>query len=333
MPKADGIILILSYPDTIVRPAYWEPTSKICSKVGIGSKHKVQAGHAALLLIEKNNPEINYFDFGRYITTYGNGRVRSKETDVELTVPILAKFKNDTLINSEEILLWVENNPKKTHGDGRLVASINTEIDFFKAKNFINSLLKRKEIPYGVFLKNGSNCARFVTDTIIASTQKNTVILLLKKSNLFTPSPIGNVIKGKTSSEIYEIYNQKITDYKNRSVLKEYKTCFFNKFDNDLNIIGTELPNISLFNLENATWLGGIGSGAWFKVEEKHTDTSYKIARYTAEGIKDFEAFFQLNDKNLNLEKPYKFDYPSNCSQVYIVQNTKTYCLNKNTTT
>lgn len=89
----NGIIIILSYPDTIVRPAYWEPSSKIWPLFGIGGKHAVQAGHAALLLIKKESSEINYFDFGRYITSYGNGRVRSKETDPELMIPLKAKFE------------------------------------------------------------------------------------------------------------------------------------------------------------------------------------------------------------------------------------------------
>ena len=94
MKISDGIIIMLSYPDTVVRPAYWEFSSKIWPKIGVGGKHAVQAGHAALLLLQKNNSEINYFDFGRYITSYGNGRVRCKETDPELEITIPAKFKN-----------------------------------------------------------------------------------------------------------------------------------------------------------------------------------------------------------------------------------------------
>ena len=49
----NAIIIILSFPDTIVRPAYWEFSSKIWPRIGIGSKHAVQAGHSALLLIKK----------------------------------------------------------------------------------------------------------------------------------------------------------------------------------------------------------------------------------------------------------------------------------------
>ena len=105
MQNSDGIIVILSYPDTIVRPAYWEKSSKIWPIIGIGGKHAVQAGHAALLLIKKGQKKIEYFDFGRYITTYRNGRVRGEETDPELVIPISAEFKNDELLNIDETQL------------------------------------------------------------------------------------------------------------------------------------------------------------------------------------------------------------------------------------
>ena len=115
MINSNGIIIILAYPDTIVRPAYWEKLSNFWPKIGVGGRHAIQAGHAALLLIQNNKSEINYYDFGRYITTYGYGRARSKETDPELEISILAKFKNNKLSNTEEILLYTERQTKKTH--------------------------------------------------------------------------------------------------------------------------------------------------------------------------------------------------------------------------
>jgi len=329
--NSDGIIIILSYPDTIVRPAYWEPFSNFWPLFGIGGKHAVKAGHAALLLIKKNHFEINYFDFGRYITTYGNGRVRCKETDPDVCISLNAEFEEGKLTNLKEILLWIESHPEKTHGDGRLVASIHDEIDFNKANNFIHRLIDKKEIPYGAFIKNGTNCARFVTDTIIASSVNKKICKQLKKSNLLTPSPIGNVIKGTTNnSNIYTISNRKFRDYKNRSILKEYKDSFFNKFEGTPNLIGTELPNKKVFELENGTWLGGIGSGAWFKIEEKIKTETYKVSRYNPEGIKDFEANFRINKTCFNHQLKHQFLHPSNCKEAIINQNNKVYILQIN---
>ncbi|QOD60791.1 hypothetical protein H9I45_15855 [Polaribacter haliotis] len=325
MQNSDGIIIILSYPDTVVRPAYWERLSGFWPKIGIGGKHAVQAGHAALLLIEKGNSEINYFDFGRYITSYGNGRVRSKEKDPELVVSIEANFKNSKLSNFKDILLWLEKHPEKTHGDGRLVASLNSEINFSKAKNFINKLIESKEIPYGAFLKNGTNCARFVTDAIIASSTNKKITKKLKESNLLTPSPIGNVIKGNTNNLIYQAKNQHINEYKNRSIVKEYKESFLNKFDIEPDLRGTEEPNLAVFNLENGTWLGGIGSGAWFNIEEKITNHKYKVARYTSKGIKDFEGIFMIDNILFNHKKEYKFIHPTSCTEIFIEQNNNVF--------
>lgn len=277
------------------------------------------------MLIKKNDSKINYFDFGRYITSYGKGRVRSAETDPEINIPIIAKFKNDKLINLKEILLWLENHPEKTHGNGRLVASVNDKINYNNALNFIQNLISKKELPYGAFVKKGSNCARFVTDTIINSCTKKNVILKLKSSYILTPSPIGNTLKGKTQKTVFIIKNQIIKEYKNRSILKEYRITFFNKFENELDLIGTELPDIEKFNLNNATWLSGIGSGAWFKIENKLNDNYYKIVRYCHKGNKDFEAIFTVNKLCFNHQKEHLFVHPTNCKEIIVKQNDKIY--------
>ncbi len=321
----NAIIVILSFPDTIVRPAYWELSSRICPKIGIGTKHAIKAGHSALLLIKKNEPEIRYFDFGRYMTSYGNGRVRSFETDPEIHIPLKACFKNNTLANLDDVLLWLEKNPKKTHGEGRLIASINHQINYNNAIKFIYNLIDKKEFPYGAFIKNGSNCARFVTDTIINSCTKKSIQLKLKSSYLLTPSPIGNILKGKTNKVVYYVKNQQIQEYKNRSILKEHNAAFFKKLNSELNLIGTEFPDIETFNLKNGTWLPGIASGAWFKIEEKIDTLKYKISRYSISGKKDFESVFITNNSSFNLSQKHDFIYPTNCKEMYIIQNNQEY--------
>ena len=323
-PVSNGIIIILAYPDTIVRPAYTEFSAKIGPKIGVGGKHAVKAGHAALLLIKKNNPEIKYYDFGRYITSFGFGRVRSAMTDVELVVPIKAKFENNKLSNFKEIILWIENHPEKTHGDGKLVTTINHKINYEKALAYIDNLVSKKEIPYGAFVK-GSNCARFVTDTIIASSTKKKITRKLKTSNLFTPSPIGNVIKGSTTDEVFEVYQQKISNYQNRSILKEYRESFFQKYNNQPNLIGTEKPNLKVFDLKNGTWLGGIGSGAWFIISKQISQNKFEIQRFTAYGTLDFKGTFYIDKTNFKLNKQHEFLHPTNCIEAFVKQGNTTY--------
>lgn len=320
----DGLIVILSYPDTVVRPAYSEFSSKIWPFFGVGGKDAVQAGHAALLLVHKKTGEIDYFDFGRYITSYGFGRVRSKITDPELIVPVKAVFKEDDFLNLQDVLLWLDKYPEKTHGEGRLVAGVNDAIDYRSAKKYILNLSDKKEVPYGIRVKEGSNCARFVTDTIISACSDKKVVLKLKTSNLFTPSPVGNVIKGTTDAVMYAVVNQKVSEYTNTSLLKEYKECFFKKIDRQPNVIGTELPNIELFELEKGTWLGGIGSGAWFGLEFTK-ENNYTISRYTAKGEKDFEGCFVLKSAGFDVDKNYEFIHPTNCKEAFVKQNGMVY--------
>ena len=151
-----------------------------------------------IIINKKNEPEIKYFDFGRYITSYGNGRVRSFKTDPEIFIPLKASFRNNTLTNLDAILLWLGKHPEKTHGKGWLIASVNQHINYDNAIKFIKNLIDKKEFPYGLFIKKGSNCARFVIDTIINSCTKKRIKLKLKSSYLLIPSPIGNTLNGKT---------------------------------------------------------------------------------------------------------------------------------------
>ncbi|MDA9339682.1 hypothetical protein N9Q68_01785 [Polaribacter sp.] len=327
MSKSNGIIIILAYPDTVVKPSKRDVLSTVLPYLGIGTKNGIQAGHAALLLIKKGVSEINYFDFGRYITTDKNGRVRSKETDFELHIPILAKFNNTSLSNLEEILVWLERHPEKTHGAGRLVASVNENIDYEKALGFINTCINQKEIPYGAFIRNGSNCARFVTDTLRVSSLQKKIKTKLTISYLCTPSPIGNVLKGKTTKNIYQVYNTEVNPYTNRSILKEYKKCFFNKFDAPSSFKEGEIQKNELFHSKKATWLGGCGSGAWFAIEEKLNTTTYKVSRYTYAGKKDFEGEFKMFENCFDINLDYQFTHPTNCLEAFIVQKKKKFTL------
>ena len=74
----------------------------------------------------------------------------------------------------------------------------------------------------------GSNCARFVTDTIIAGTQDEKIINGLRFNKRFTPSTIGNVEKANTINIMYEVFNGSINKYEG-SILKENLTNYFDK--------------------------------------------------------------------------------------------------------
>jgi hypothetical protein len=324
--KDTGFIVILAYPDTVVRVANGEKISKLWPYFGVGGKNKVQAGHAALLLVEKESSTIEYYDFGRYITANSFGRVRGATTDYEVEIPFKAKHDGSEIKNLKEILLFLEKSPEKTHGEGRMVASVNHKIDYLKAKMFILNLQKENHVPYGAFVKNGSNCARFVTDTLIESTTDKAVAKKLKRSKYLTPSPISNIINGGISDASYfEVYEQKIVAYKNRSVSKEHRKCFFNKVSQEINEIGTVLPDVNRFYSENAQWLGGIGSGAWFEMELETSSNHYRILRRNVDGVIDMDAEFKVLQSGFRMHSSYEFLHKSNGSVCFVRQENKVF--------
>ncbi len=317
--KHTGKIIVLAFPDTFVKMSD-ELMCKILPLVGIGTRTHIKAGHAALVLIENKTGKAQYFDFGRYITPKGKGRVRGANTDVELEVPVKAIFKEGVLDNLDEFLLWLDAHPEKTHGSGRLVASLCESIDYEKASAYIAQLQGQGSIPYKAFGSIGSNCARFVTETILASTEEESIVKHLKWNKRFTPSTVGNVEKSASEKGVYEVYNGEISIY-NSTALRENLTNYFDKrvpVNMHSKVEAVTVP-------EDAQFLDGIGSSAWFHLEIISNKKAV-VRRYTDTGILDFEGVTQLPE-NFSVSLPYKFVYDSNCVFCTIEQDGKTFVL------
>ncbi len=309
----NGKIIVLAFPDTFVKMSD-ELMCKLLPLVGLGTRTHIKAGHAALVLIENATGHARYYDFGRYITPEGLGRVRGANTDVELEIPFKAKITNDTLENLEEFLLWLDAHPEKTHGSGRLVASLNEAVNFEKAFAYIESLQSQGSIPYKAFGNLGSNCARFVTETILSSTEEKHIIKSLNHNKKFTPSTVGNVEKS-ASSKVYQVIGGEISEYSS-TALKENLTNYFDK----------KVPESYFKNCkkdvvlpEGAQFLKGIGSSAWFHLQKKN-DSSVIITRFTEMGIPDFKGEATVPD-GFDVQEKYLFVYDSNCAFCSIQQS------------
>lgn len=311
-----GKIIVLAYPDTFVKmSSEWQ--CKVMPFLGLGTWKQIKAGHAAMILIENKTSKANYYDFGRYVTPEGLGRVRSSDTDHELLLPIKAKLiGNGPLENLNDFLLWLDANPDKTHGEGRLVASVCEDVDFKKAKNYILKLQERGSLPYGAFVKNGSNCARFVTETILSSTKNEKIIKDLNHNKRFTPSAIGNVEKA-ANSLVFEVFNGKVEKYLG-TAFKENLINYFHrqKKEKYYNRIVSEFPI-------DAQKLEGIGSSAWFSIEFiSDSENLYQIKRYNDYHQIDYVGWFKTDDY-FDIQKDYKFIYDSNCEYCHVIQNNK----------
>jgi len=319
---ASGKIIVLAYPDTFVSLSdEWQ--CKLLPLVGLGTWNYIKAGHAAIILIENKTGKANYYDFGRYNTPKGLGRVRSATTDNELQIPFKAKLiGNGPLENLSDFLLWLDANPQKTHGDGRLIASVCEEISFEKAEKFVLNLHQKGSIPYRAFKSDGSNCSRFVAETLLASTKNKKIIKGLNHNKKFTPSTVGNV-EIATNSELFEVNDGKINKY-NGSALKENLTNYFHR-KNETTIEKDTLPELPRF----AQMLEGIGSSAWFDIELlDYSENLFRVRKYNDQHQLDYSGFFK-SESEFDVLKPYQITYDSHCEFCHIIQNNKKIKLKK----
>ncbi|GAA4270736.1 DUF6695 family protein [Aquimarina gracilis] len=315
--KYTGKIISLAFPDTFVKYSD-ESVLQLLPLFGLGKNRFIKAGHAAFVLIENKTGKAEYYDFGRYITPQGFGRVRSAITDVELEIPFKAKISSEKrLINTEEFLLWLEAHPHKTHGSGRLVASVCDYIYYDRARDFVLSVQNKGSIPYKAFGKNGSNCSRIVTDTILAGTDHDRIRKPLLRNKLFTPSTVGNVEKSSLDNPIYEVSGGRIKVYQG-SAFKENMTNYFDK-----NVPALTDEASSSLKLKNAHYLSGIGSSAYFTLEKSSSDTSFQITRYTEYGEQDFKGLFEVKEAHFDISQEYRFVYDSNCKYCHVEQDGK----------
>jgi len=312
-----GKIIVLAYPDTFVKMSD-EIFVRLLPIVGLGTRTHIKAGHAALILIENKTGKAQYFDFGRYITREGLGRVRGANTDVELKIPFQAVVEDDKLQNLDQFLLWLDANPDKTHGSGRLVASVCEAIDYKKARDYIDELQAKESFPYKAFGKVGEscNCSRFVTDAILTATDDEAISKDLLWNKKFTPSTVGNVEKSASALGVFEVYNGIIKPYTS-SAFKENMTNYFDHrvpvhMKKPQALTGDKLP-------ESAQLLKGIGSSAWFDYV-KRTPEGLLISRYNEQQELDFQGIFAI-PKGFDPDTSFSFDYDCNCLYCHVIQN------------
>ncbi len=321
----NGIILTLAYPETIVSHAE-EWYSSLLRFISIGSKKHVRAGHAALVLIDKSTGVLEYHDFGRYITSSPNGRVRGRETDFELHFPIKAHIKNDMIQNLDEILEFLATHPKLTHGDGNLYASVCDAIDYKKARTHITNMQNRGFIRYAAFINDACNCARFVTDSLIAGLTDAKIKSKLIKSKWFTPSTIGNVVIADTEEKVYLVSEAgKISEF-NSTVSKENRRLFLDRLKGyDPSLKGTLEPKPNAIKQDHAQWLGGIAAGAWFEIYDLGMSTEFRFRRISPYGHIDCDGLYIVDIEGINLSLNYEFIHYSNCKFFHIKQNDTVY--------
>jgi hypothetical protein len=186
----------------------------------LSNNGQYRVGHSALILVNTATSELNYFDFGRYHSPFGFGRVRDLETDPDISLKSKPIFKGNSIDNVKEILFEISN-LKSTHGHGSVYASVLKNIDFKKAYKKAKEIQKMGLISYGPVVLSGTNCSRFVTTIMLASKPLWLTRMRLKYPFCLSPSPKRNISIANSSYHVVSMKNYKQI---NKSYIKAYFT-------------------------------------------------------------------------------------------------------------
>jgi hypothetical protein len=301
-----GFAIALAWPATLCKqPNSWYDMP--LRWLGINKDWLYKAGHAALVLIDYKEMKCHYYDFGRYHSPFNFGRVRSAFTDHDLTMKTIPRISNDGLWieNFREILDELQHN-KACHGDGKLYASycrINFQLAWQKALQLQDSC----PLPYGPFVRGGSNCSRFVNDAIVAGKPHWRQAFRLRYMVPFTPTTLNNVNSLENKMVIPALAKSIGMDFSKKLTKDQLKSTL-------------PAPPRHPAIPENAQWLSGEGAGSWFHIEGD--GDLFLISRYSPEGKFECQShFFKENGKRFDIQAEYRFVHLSHCKQVKIIQN------------
>ena len=325
MNKNTGFLFVLAYPETVVfLPEEWY--SPLLRYIGMGKKNYLRAGHAALVLVSKDTGVLEYYDFGRYVTSVPNGRVRGGVHDRELVLPMKANIEGEVITNQDEILKFLATNPSLTHGSGKMIASVCSKVNYKLARNYIDTMQKQGQIRYAAFLENASNCARFVTTTLLASVTDKQILKSLKKQEYITPSTVGNVTAASGKSGVYEVSTLGEISPFVSTVLKQNKMYLFDKLQgySPKQELLEKPETIS----DTAQWLSGIGSGAWHEIftDNNTSKNEVRFRRFSSFGILDVDAVLS-SDGDFDANKIFTIKHGSTCFLCVVEQLGKTHTL------
>ncbi len=199
----DGSIIILAWPQTKVKKAgAWY--DKPASWFGLCKNNYYEVGHSACILVNHTTGETNYFDFGRYQTPKGMGRVRDKVTDPELTLQNYASIRSGMIINTDEILLEIAAN-KSNHGTGKMIASVYNGLNYNEMYTTAKRMQANDSMHYGPFDVRGTNCARFVANVMQSGKPDLLARLFINYPYTISPTPVTNVKIGSNQPYYYTV--------------------------------------------------------------------------------------------------------------------------------
>lgn len=309
MKKHTGFAIAIAWPETLCKqPGAWY--DGLLNLLGFSQNHYYKVGHAALVLVERENARCHYFDFGRYHAPFQHGRVRGELTDDGLKMNTNARISGDgqQIENFGEILTELQLNPE-CHGEGTLHASYGM-VNFQQSYRMALSLQQKSLLRYGPFSYKGSNCSRFVNKTIRAGKPALWPTFKLNFLVPLTPTPLNNA----------NVWSNKLVLPK---MLPNQAFCPSPIPDKRLLKSTLSEPSRPEHIPASAQWLSGEGSGSWFVIHQGESD-HYLVSRFGPLGELECEGEFSLgSQQSFDLSSPYDFEHLSHCQKVSIRQGNK----------
>ncbi|KGE13753.1 DUF6695 family protein [Sphingobacterium deserti] len=325
----DDIAIPISWPDKTARGD--EKWMAVLKRMGVVKNLNFRVGHAAILLIERKSGKIEYFDFGRYIVPRGYGRSRSARFDPRLLIHTRAIFDRDSTIqNLDQVLAELEANEEATHGGGRTLFSICRNVSFEKGLEYAERLVETGPILYGAFAKNNNSCSRFVAQILTASmTSQDARRRKILYPESFKASPTSNVVNAAEAMEVFCHIDGKTSLLPmNRRASMRFQ---FNLLKDNFSKKGAKsLGSDTVAGMvqyqgrpegvpTHGQWLGGIGEGAWFALEQTDRYT-FIIRKYKADGKLEYIVNAKCVQK-FDPNSAYAFTYHFSFENHSVIQN------------
>lgn len=295
----NDIAIPISWPDkTALGDEKW---MRFLKQIGLVKNLHFKVGHAAILLIERSSGTVRYFDFGRYLSPRGYGRARSALFDPRLEIATKAHFTlQGEIQNLEQILTELCEKEEATHGGGRTFFSTCTKISFSKSAAYAEKLVADGPILYGALAKDNNSCSRFVAQILTTGMDEDDK----RRRNILYPeclkaSPTSNVVNAAPNGEVFCYHDgilESRTMKRNDSLRFQFKLLkdnFTKKGSKDLASDRSpgmiDAPVRAWGIPTQAQWIGGIGEGAWFHLEQLPAENIFTVSKYAASGELEYQ--------------------------------------------
>jgi hypothetical protein len=325
----DDIAIILTWPDATIRGD--EQWMMFFKKIGLVKNLNFKVGHTGVVIIDRETGEMFFYDFGRYIAPRGYGRARSKYSDPMLDIPIKAQVNGSEIKNMEEIIVFLEGLKPAMYGEGKLFFSIVRGINFQTAKKYGDECVVQGTYPYGAVARNNNNCSRFITRMLMKSSPAFHFWHGINLPETIKSSPVSNLVNSSRERLIYS--------YTPEEGIKRFKMNRWQSFwflikqlgDNvrqnraDLltsdHIIGAVRYNSKPITIpKSATYLGGVGDGAWYIVAYDANNKQFLIKRFTTAGKLEYVVLGKVPEK-FDPNKSWVVTYDSHLLFTHVEQD------------